>query len=359
MNSTDHLFQTLILNWFDSHGRTHLPWQQDKTPYRVWISEIMLQQTQVNTVIPYFNRFLQRFPDLISLAKASEDEVLHLWAGLGYYSRARNLLRTAQILVDQLDSRFPQTLAALQQLPGIGQSTAGAILAIAFNQVATILDGNVKRVLTRFYAITEAINDKTTEKKLWERAKQLTPNERVADYTQAMMDLGATVCLRTQPVCQQCPVIKQCAAYQQDLVNELPTKRAKSRIPIRTATFLVLKKNDAILLQKRPPIGIWGGLWSLPELASKPSHKAIQLFCRKHFQLSEVEYVSLKSFRHTFSHYHLDIFPVLIEIKKIPAKIMEAAQQIWYNPNHPQSIGLPKPIQVILHDTSYSLPQTK
>ena len=359
MNKLSLQFQTLLLRWFDKHGRKHLPWQQNKSPYRVWISEVMLQQTQVNTVIPYFERFMLRFPDLNSLALATEDNVLHLWAGLGYYSRARNILRTAHMLIGKYGGQFPNTLEELQQLPGIGPSTAGAILAIAFHQPTTILDGNVKRVLARFFAVMHPINDKKIEKKLWDVAKQLTPNKRIADYTQAMMDLGATVCLQKQPLCLYCPLTKQCAAYQKNLVGKLPKKNVKSKIPIRSATFLIIKRNNAILLQKRPSAGIWGGLWSVPELAGEPSTKAIRSFCQQHFQIPIRDYLLLKSFRHTFSHYHLDIFPILITIKKLPEKTMETTSQIWYNLKHPTSIGLPKPIRILLHDTSYSLHQVK
>lgn len=341
-------FQRFILSWFDEHGRKHLPWQYNKTPYRVWISEIMLQQTQVNTVIPYFERFIQRFPDLASLANAKDDEVLHLWAGLGYYSRARNLHRAAKMVMENFAGEFPNTLEDLQALPGIGQSTAGAILAIAFNQPAAILDGNVKRVLARFHGITQAINEKGVEAKLWALAQAYTPTKRVADYTQAMMDLGATLCIRGKPQCERCPLVSHCSAHAQDIASFLPKKKTTRELPVRTATMLVLKKDEQILLCKRPPTGIWGGLWSLPEIPGEPVKTAISRFCRQNFQIKVTDHQCLASFRHTFSHYHLDIFPVLIEIKRLPAIIMEEAQQIWYNPHKPKSVGLPKPIQSIM-----------
>lgn len=341
-------FQYQMLTWFDLHGRKHLPWQQNKTAYRVWISEIMLQQTQVNTVIPYFERFMQSLPNLLTLANATEDEVLHLWTGLGYYSRARNLHRTAKIIVEKFAGKFPNTLEHLTALPGIGPSTAGAILAIAFNQCATILDGNVKRVLARFHGITQPINEKNIEKKLWELATIYTPKQRVADYTQAMMDLGATVCIRSKPQCTLCPLIKNCTAYVQNITTLIPQKKIARILPIRAATLLILKKDKQILLRKRPPTGVWGGLWSLPEMIDPPDKAIIQRFCLQHFQIAVSEYQTLTAFRHTFSHYHLDIFPILINIRRMPRIIMEDEQQIWYNLNKPQSVGLPKPIQMIM-----------
>lgn len=345
---TAQQFQKLILGWFNRHGRKHLPWQHNKTPYRVWISEIMLQQTQVNTVIPYFERFMLQFPDLTSLANAHEDEVLHQWAGLGYYSRARNLHRAAKIIMKKFNGKFPDTVDELQQLPGIGQSTAGAILAIAFNQPAAILDGNVRRVLTRFHGITAPINEKNTENILWNFAVNYTPSKRVADYTQAMMDLGAILCTRSKPRCEICPFVEFCAAYELGITELLPRKKVAKELPTREATFLILKKNHQILLYKRPPMGIWGSLWSLPEISGQPEKKLIGTFCRQNFRISVTDYQPLEPFRHTFSHYHLDIFPVVITLKKEPARIMEAEQQIWYNPMEPKPVGLPKPVVSIL-----------
>lgn len=349
MAVTAQQFQKLILNWFDKHGRKHLPWQVNKTPYRVWVSEIMLQQTQVATVIPYYLRFLQRFPDVKTLADAHDDEVLHLWAGLGYYSRARNLQRAARMIMQDFAGEFPNTLETLQELPGIGPSTAGAILAIAFNQQATILDGNVKRVLARLHAVTDPINEKSVENKLWDIAVQYSPKKRVADYTQAMMDLGATLCTRGKPACERCPLLKHCCAHELDIAELLPKKKATREIPVRTATFLVVKHGRKILLQKRPPMGIWGGLWSVPEISGQPNLRAIKQFCRQQFQQTISEYAELMAFRHTFSHYHLDIHPILIELTSAPHKsIMEAEQQIWYDPRKPEAVGLPKPTQTIL-----------
>lgn len=350
------VFQQCILAWFDQHGRKHLPWQQNKTPYRVWVSEIMLQQTQVSTVIPYYDRFMQRFPELKDLADAPEDDVLHLWAGLGYYSRARNLHKAAKMVQTQFAGKFPDNVVDLQQLPGIGQSTAGAILSIAFNQPAPILDGNVKRVLARFHAITAPVNEKTTENELWDYATAYTPVERVADYTQAMMDLGATLCTRSKPACSRCPLQSHCVGYAQGIAELLPKKKATKEIPTRQATFLIIKQDQQVLLYKRPAIGIWGGLYSFPEMAGEPNKKTIREFCREQLQMEVNVYQTQPSFRHTFSHYHLDIFPVIIDQSTTKAtkirKIMEDNQQIWYNPANPESIGLPKPVQMILKGLS-------
>ncbi|RDI48700.1 A/G-specific adenine glycosylase [Aquicella lusitana] len=315
----------------------------------------MLQQTQVNTVIPYYERFMQQFPDLRSLAQAQEDEVLHLWAGLGYYSRARNLHRAAKTIMEKFKGQFPDTPLALESLPGIGQSTAGAILALAFHHRAPILDGNVKRVLARFHGITTPVNEKSTESQLWELAEKHTPAKRIADYTQAIMDLGATLCTRSKPQCGRCPLMKNCSAHQQGIVDVLPIKKAVRALPVRTATFLVFKQDNCVLLQKRPPTGIWGSLWSMPEIEGKPDFERIRRFSQRQFKLTTFHHQPLESFRHTFSHYHLDIFPVIIPVKKIATKAARARQQgmeempqIWYNPHQPEPLGLPKPVERIL-----------
>lgn len=345
-------FRKLILQWFDAHGRKHFPWQQNKTPYRVWISEIMLQQTQVNTVIPYYEKFMQRFPDVLTLANAHEDEVLHSWAGLGYYSRARNLHRAAKMILNEFAGQFPDNFEGLLKLPGIGRSTAGAILSIAYNQAAAILDGNVKRVLARFHGITQPINEKNIENQLWALAESYLDVKRMADYTQAMMDLGATLCTRSKPDCHPCPLIKHCSAHQQNITELIPQKKSTKKIPTRSATFLIFKYQDNILLQKRPSTGIWGGLWSFPEIAGEIDKKNIHAYCKENFNIKAVNLQTLTSFRHTFSHYHLDIYPVVLTIKRLSDKFsnMEAAKQIWYNPSKASTMGLPKPIQIILEE---------
>jgi A/G-specific adenine glycosylase len=343
-------FQKKILTWFDKDGRKTLPWQINKTPYRVWISEVMLQQTQVNTVIPYFERFMQRFPTIESLARAKEDEILHLWTGLGYYSRARNLHRSAKKIVEQCNGIFPETLEELQMLPGVGRSTAGAILSLAFQQPATILDGNVKRVLTRFSGITEWPGEKSALEKLWKTAESLTPKKRVADYTQAMMDLGALVCVRGKPLCEKCPLEKMCLARELGIEKNLPLAKPKKILPVKQATFFILHYQQEIFLQKRPPVGIWGGLWSLPEFSGFMSEDDISVFCWQQFKLKSQQIKMGQFFRHTFSHYHLDILPIFIQVKNKPSKIMDSDQQIWYNLKHSQIIGLPAPIKKILKD---------
>lgn len=342
---TSTTFPEIILKWFDKHGRKTLPWQENKTPYRVWVSEIMLQQTQVSTAIPYFQRFMTKFPNLAVLAKAKEDDVLHLWTGLGYYSRARNLHRAAQSIGD---GKFPDNLIDLQKLPGIGRSTAGAIMAIALEKKAAILDGNVKRVLTRLHGILEWPGEKKIIDRLWEIAEKYLPNHRIADYTQAMMDIGATLCVRGKPRCTECILQTYCIAYQENLTSVIPKKKPSRTLPVKQATFLILQKQDSILLEKRPPTGIWGGLWSLPEIPGISSEEDIKIACKQRFRYTANKINFGESFRHTFSHFHLDIFPVFISVNPVRGKIMEAEQQIWYNLLQPNAIGLPAPVKNIL-----------
>lgn len=352
MKPTATYLSKRLLAWFDRHGRKNLPWQINKTPYRVWVSEIMLQQTQVATVIPYFERFMQTFPDIGVLAKAKDDTVLHLWAGLGYYSRARNLHQTAKIICQEHQGQFPDTLDVIKSLPGIGISTAGAIMAIAYQQPTPILDGNVKRVLSRLYGITDPINDKATETILWEYANNHTPKKRAADYTQAIMDLGATLCTRREPACIRCPFKNHCVAYEKNLVTEIPAKRTTKKIPTKEATFLVIKQGRAVLLQKRPARGIWGSLFSFPELSGLADTKTIRTFCKNKMNLATPRTQALTSFRHTFSHYHLQIHPILLEIRQANVGLIEENDQIWYNLDKPGKIGLPKPVQAILRELS-------
>lgn len=344
-----HLFQQRLLKWFNHHGRTHLPWQQHKTPYRVWVSEIMLQQTQVNTVIPYFERFVAAFANVGELANADEDEVMHLWAGLGYYSRARNLHKAAKMIMNTFAGFIPNKIEDLLKLPGIGESTAGAILSLAFNQPATILDGNVKRVLARFHGITTPIDEQSTLEKLWRLAERYTPKKSLtANYTQAMMDLGAMLCTRKNPQCHLCPVQKYCIAYHDGTIALIPRKKAARKIPVRKATFMIIKNGNYILLQKRPSPGIWGGLWSFPEIEGQPNSERMMSFCFKHFRIKSAHYQMMATFRHTFTHYHLDIFPMVMELKAFPRKIMAGCKQIWYNLDGDIAVGLPKPVQTLI-----------
>jgi A/G-specific adenine glycosylase len=341
MNPSD--FQQYILAWFDQQGRKDLPWQHAITPYRVWLSETMLQQTQVTTVIPYFNAFVEKFPTIECLAQAPIDEVLHSWSGLGYYARARNLHKTAQIIVKQ--GRFPDTLDELVALPGIGLSTAGAILSIAFKKSHPILDGNVKRVLTRFKAISGWPGTSQVNKELWAISTHLTPLDRVADYTQAMMDLGATICTRSKPACEDCPLEHHCLARITGTVSVLPTPKPAKTLPVKQLVFLLLRNNlNQIFLEKRPPTGIWGGLWSLPEFESI---EAAHNWClTKKGSIDDSK--TLATRRHTFSHYHLDYTPVLIQTDNLINFVMEADQTVWYNAEQFSTLGLPAPIKQLL-----------
>ena len=341
--STDWLAPAL-LRWFDQHGRHDLPWQHPRNGYRVWVSEIMLQQTQVSTVIPYFTRFMQAFPDVQALANASLDDVLHHWTGLGYYARARNLHRAAQYIRDEYQGQFPADFEQLLALPGIGRSTAGAILAQAFDQRYPILDGNVKRVLTRLYAIAGWPGEKTVENSLWQIAETHTPGERVADYTQAIMDLGATLCRRSQPQCATCPLQPHCQAHASQTVHAFPGKKPRKALPVRsTCMLLLIDAEDAVLLEQRPPTGIWGGLWRFPEC---PADSDPVQWSRDHLHLQIRELQTLPGLRHTFSHFHLDITPVLARAES--AGIMDSPQHIWYNSSRSAARGFPAPIKLLL-----------
>jgi len=344
---TPRQFSQAILTWYDLQGRKALPWRQNITAYRVWVSEIMLQQTQVKTVLPFFQRFMQRFPTLTDLATASEDEVLHLWTGLGYYARGRNLRRTAQMIMQDFHAQFPSDIENLQLLPGIGRSTAGAIAAIAYNQPAAILDGNVKRILTRFHAIEGVTSNATVLAQLWKLAEQYTPKQRTADYTQAIMDLGAMLCTRTKPRCQECPVQKHCQAAIQGITQLFPTPKVRKSIPTKNVKMLIFsdRKNNAILLQKRPAVGVWGGLWSFPEC---DVDKDVSMWCVDKYrcQVSKVE--ELPGFKHTFTHFHLNIIPVYIEYKNWPQRVLDSNEYVWYKLASNLPLGFPAPVKQLL-----------
>ena len=340
-------FSQQLLSWYQQHGRHDLPWQQDRNLYRVWVSEIMLQQTQVATVIPYFERFMARFPTIAALATASQDDVLHLWTGLGYYARARNLHKSAQIIHHDYAEKFPEEFDNVLALPGIGRSTAGAILAQALGQRHVILDGNVKRVLTRLYAIDGWPGKKVIENQLWELADSLTPKQHLTDYTQAIMDLGATACGR-KPTCSACPVTDICVAFKQDNVTSFPTPKKRKELPVKSTQMLLLQ-NEAgeVLLQQRPSSGIWGGLWSLPEY-DENNPASINEWCEKQlgFVIGKAQPQSV--FRHTFSHFHLDITPIACMVKGPANHVMEDVRGVWYNTQRPESLGLPAPVVKIL-----------
>ncbi len=341
-------FAQRLLAWFDRHGRKDLPWQQDITPYRVWLSEVMLQQTQVATVVPYFQRFISAFPDVTALAAAPLDEVLHLWTGLGYYARGRNLHKTAGIIAADCDGVFPDTVESLQQLPGIGRSTAGAISAIAFGARAPILDGNVKRVLARHGAIEGYPGTSDVAKTLWQLADNYTPHLRCGDYTQAIMDLGATLCTRSAPDCKRCPLNADCRACQLGDPHRFPGKKPSKKIPIKTTLFLILENAaNEVLLQQRPAQGLWGGLWTFPECAAEANinDTCVQLGYRAiHWQAAPKQ-------RHTFSHFHLDFTPVRVSVAD-NGGIAERPAARWVMPCAPGNLGLPQPIKALLEQLS-------
>jgi A/G-specific adenine glycosylase len=337
-------FAESLLVWFDHHGRKALPWQHPRSAYRVWISEIMLQQTQVATVIPYYERFMLAFPDVLTLANAPLDAVLQHWSGLGYYARARNLHKAAIQIRDQHNGEFPRDFDSVVNLPGIGRSTAGAILALSDEQRHPILDGNVKRVLARYCAIEGLPNNSKVVAQLWESAEQHTPTLRIADYTQAIMDLGATLCTRSKPLCTLCPVQSGCIAYRRNEVARFPTARPQKEKPVRSVQVLLLTNDDnAVLLERRPPSGIWGGLLGLPELEplENPGTWAEQ-------HIGAIEIVeSWDSFRHTFSHFHLDMKPVIARLKTPPTQVRDNTRWVWFAPGGTIG-GLAAPVQKLI-----------
>ncbi len=338
-----------MLAWYERHGRKDLPWQRPATPYRVWVSEIMLQQTQVATVIPYYERFMASFPGVAELAAAGVDDVLHHWSGLGYYARGRNLHKAARIVVNEHDGRLPGDMDGLLALPGLGRSTAGAILALSRGERHAILDGNVKRVLTRYHGIEGWPGERATEKTLWEKAWELTPHERVSDYTQAIMDLGATVCRRSRPDCSVCPQRRGCYAYKEDAQALLPARKPKKEKPVRAQRMLVLRDREgAVLLTRRPPAGIWGGLYSLPELAQDEAPEA---WCARYFDCDVREQSEWPVLRHTFSHFHLDIMPVCVELDAASPRGVEDSASLWYKLDAPPAVGLAAPVEKLLRAT--------
>lgn len=325
-------FTDPLLAWYDKQGRKDLPWQKPRSPYRVWISEIMLQQTQVKTVIPYFNQFMQDFPDLLSLAKASDDAVLSNWSGLGYYSRARNLHKTAKIIQSEYQGIFPSDLTQLKALPGIGPSTAAAIVSQAFNGQTAIMDGNVKRVLCRYFLIEGWPEKAQIKNQLWELAQACMQTERCADYTQAIMDLGAICCTQKNPDCMHCPLQTSCRAKAENRMTELPHKKPKKPVPTKKQQFIVFHHQQKVYLEKRPPVGIWGGLWCLPA--------------------SEESWVSNNSkpliqIKHSFSHFHLEIDAIAVETTQNSLDLAESNGS-WFEQEDLSKLGLAKPVSDIL-----------
>ena len=323
-------FATRLLAWFDEHGRKDLPWQVGD-PYRIWVSEIMLQQTQVQTVIPYYERFIDRFPDLTSLADAGVDEVLHYWSGLGYYARGRNLHAAAQQVRDHHKGVFPDAIEAVQALPGIGRSTGAAVLALAFGQPHAILDGNVKRVLARHAAVDGWPGKTAVANRLWELADAYTPDVRVGEYTQAIMDLGATLCTRTTPSCDACPLQSDCQARIGD---------AGRQKPLKATTMVIAVNENAVYLERRPPAGIWGGLWSLPEI----DDAALDEWCHRVSGNSAAECDRWQPLRHSFSHYDLDIHPIVVRFVSNGASVADRDDAVWYRLDGTPPGGLAAPV---------------
>ena len=337
-------FPDRLLAWFDEHGRKDLPWQQLKDPYRIWVSEIMLQQTQVQTVIPYFERFMRRFPDVVTLANAAQDQVLQHWSGLGYYARARNLHRAAQLIRDEHGGVFPGTLDAVTDLPGIGRSTAGAILSLAFDQRHAILDGNVKRVLARHRAVDGWPGTTSVAKRLWGIAEAHTPGERTAAYTQAIMDLGATLCTRSKPGCDRCPVAADCVARSTMSVTEYPGRKPKKVKPLRATTMVIARHDGHVYMERRPEAGIWGGLWSLPEVTSG----SVEDWCSERLRTEVADSDSWELLRHSFSHYDLDIQPIVVRVAAPLSKVADSCDATWHRLGDELPGGVAAPVNKLL-----------
>jgi A/G-specific adenine glycosylase len=320
-------FSDTIVGWQKLHGRHDLPWQNTSDPYAIWVSEIMLQQTQVTAVIGYYAKFIARFPDINSLANATQDEVLQYWSGLGYYSRARNLHSAAQKIMDDFSGKFPQIFEDILSLPGIGRSTAAAISTFAFNQAMPILDGNVKRVFARYFNISGWPGLPKIEQTMWQIAARENPHQDAIAYTQGLMDLGATLCTRSKPKCPVCPVNTSCTAFAKNIVNQLPTPKPRKTIPERNIYFLVYKNGNDIMLEKRASTGIWGGLWSFPET-----------------EILQQDGVLLPKFTHAFTHFKLHIQPVLIQ----SVKQTITPNRLWIDVDEAIEAAIPTPIRKIL-----------
>jgi A/G-specific adenine glycosylase len=340
-------FTEALLTWFDSNGRKNLPWQNPRTPYHVWISEVMLQQTQVKTVIPYFLKFIARFPNIETLARATEDEVLAYWAGLGYYSRGRNLQKTADLITTEFNHIFPSDLTQLITLPGIGESTAAAIRSLAFNQPAAILDGNVKRILSRYFLIAGQPNTSTIKKTYLQYAATCLPTARAADYTQAIMDLGALICTPKNPSCHICPMTAHCLAKAKQCTADYPEKAPKKIIPTREAQFVLMHnlKRSVIYLEKQPSKGLWGGLWSLPKLDKNTCAMThIQTTHALHTHTN----LPLPMLKHAFTHFKLNLYPRALCVQSHTLNQILPENGRWVDVSALAAFGLPKPIQCII-----------
>lgn len=344
MNIATSSFATRLITWQKQHGRHDLPWQNTRDPYAIWVSEIMLQQTQVAAVIGYYAKFMQRFPTIAALAAASQEEVLQYWSGLGYYSRARNLHQAAIDIMTLHDGQFPQDFATIQTLPGIGRSTAAAIASFAFHQVQTILDGNVKRVLARHFCIEGWPGTPVVEKRLWTLAETLLPEQDMVAYTQGLMDLGATLCTRSKPQCFACPVNDSCEAFQQGRVQELPTPKPRKALPEKSVKMLILLRGNEVMLEKRPSKGIWGGLWSLPELAVDVDSTAAVLDQYGTHTLADY---SPHRLSHAFTHFKLHIEPLVIHLTQ-PKLHPDQPARIWLSLDDALGAAIPTPVRTLL-----------
>ena len=347
--SSESTVADALIAWHARQGRHDLPWQSDRTPYRVWVSEIMLQQTQVATVIPYYQRFMARFPTVRALADAPIDDVLHLWTGLGYYARARNMHRSAVLVRDEYGGEFPDTFEAVAELPGIGRSTAGAILALSQGQRFPILDGNVKRVLSRYFGVEGSPLERPVLERLWQLAEQCTPGDEVDTYTQAIMDLGATVCTRRKPLCAYCPLSEGCVARLTGRQHDLPTARPARQRRVRKVFMLVAMREDgSVLLERRPESGVWGGLWCLPEFGTST---AAMSYAGSSLKILRGEPRALGLVEHAFTHFDLVITPLLVRCAD-GAAVAEGAASVWYDTSAPARVGLPAPVKTLLQTLS-------
>ncbi len=337
-------FAARVVRWQKKHGRHDLPWQQTRDAYRIWLSEIMLQQTQVTTVIPYYRRFLARFPDVKALAAATQDDVLKLWSGLGYYSRARNLHRAAQAVVAGHGGHVPREFDALLALPGIGRSTAAAISVFAFGARHPILDGNVKRLFARRFGVNGYPGDAKVTAALWRETKRQLPSRNLESYTQGLMDLGATVCTRSRPRCDACPLAPDCIALARDSIKKFPAPRARKALPQRRTQMLVLLHARQVLLEKRAPTGIWGGLWSLPEVVSGADIPAL---CAQLYGAAVAKQVAMPTVAHGFTHFKLDIMPQKLIVTRVAPRAA-APGVMWLALNDALGAAIPAPVRRIL-----------
>jgi A/G-specific adenine glycosylase len=329
-------FASTLIEWQRRHGRHGLPWQKTRDPYRLWIAEVMLQQTQVAAVIPYYRRFLRRFPDVRALARATEEEVLRLWSGLGYYARARNLRRAAREIVERHGGRFPREPESLARLPGLGRSSAAAVAACAFGKRAAILDGNARRVLARCFGVED-------EKDLWRLAERVLPRRGIRTYTQGLMDLGATVCVRARPRCSECPLARRCVARREDRVRELPAPRKRRAVPLREAVWLVLLRREQVLLERRPSTGLWGGLWTFPECDGRD----VAGHCRRVLGCDVARTRGLEPVEHGFTHFRLRVRPLVCEVEESALRA-EAPGRLWVDLADAAAAAVPQPVRKLL-----------